>query len=567
MSDRTVLSPSLLTPADVADMLDVPLRKLTWWLWVLDGTRRYREFEIERRNGEPRLIRSPIKPIKDLQRKLADALVDNYSPSTHVHGFAPGRSIVSNATPHRRQVWVMRVDIADFFPSINFGRVRGIFMAHPYNYPADVATILAQLCCHDGELPQGAPTSPVVSNLICRGLDQELATLARSERCHYTRYADDITFSTNRTVFPPLVAHRDGAEAAAGPRLVELISRHGFTVNAEKTRLTHRTQRQRVTGLVVNQKLNLPREYARSLRNLLYIWRTYGDSAAEAAFYKTEPHPNWPPDKPRVPFQQIIRGRVQYVGSIKGATSPVYLKLAAGLSLVLPDFEAPRASPFADVQPVRVYTEGSTDVDHLAAATRHFQSLGQFADLSFVWDSDSSRDGDPKLRKLLGELPSQAPQIPTVCLFDRDNVDLLRELGLNQGDWSDRGNGVVAAALVVPPFRNEPLCIEMLYSDDDLRIPDSSGRRIFLRSEFDTRSGQHLKEPCHISNPKNRTLVCDEVYEFGTGQSIALGKANFAKEVAAGTPPFDGVSFEGFRPTLEMLVEAVVAVASKVANS
>ena len=156
-------------------------------------------FEIARRAGRPpRVIHAPIKPIKQIQRVLADALTDCYEPKPHVHGFTPGRSPISGARYHQRQEWVLRVDLADFFPSINFGRVRGLFMGFPFEYEPRVATVLAQICCHQNQLPHGAPTSPIVSNLICRGLDADLARLARRERCFFTRYADDLSFSSDR---------------------------------------------------------------------------------------------------------------------------------------------------------------------------------------------------------------------------------------------------------------------------------------------------------------------------------------------------------------------------------
>ena len=101
------------------------------------------------------------------------------------------------------------IDLENFFPSINFGRVRGLFMSEPFNVPQAGATILAQLCCHRGVLPQGAPTSPVISNIICSRLDRQLMKLAQSHNCFCTRYADDITFSKTRTAFPAEIGYFD----------------------------------------------------------------------------------------------------------------------------------------------------------------------------------------------------------------------------------------------------------------------------------------------------------------------------------------------------------------------
>jgi RNA-directed DNA polymerase len=197
----------LLTRSDVAALLGLQPRELMWWIFALDEHRRYRRFEIIRRSGaEPREIRAPIKPIKDIQRDLADVLTRCYSAPPHVHGFVPGRSPSSNARRHRRQKWVLRVDLKDFFPSIHFGRVWGLFQAPPFEYPEEVATTLAQICCFENQLPQGAPTSPIVSNFICWGMDKALSRLAAVERCYYSRYADDLCFSTDRSSFPASLA-------------------------------------------------------------------------------------------------------------------------------------------------------------------------------------------------------------------------------------------------------------------------------------------------------------------------------------------------------------------------
>src|SRR5258708_2835890 len=188
--------PDLLTRDQVATLFGLTPKQLTWWFYALRPSKRYQTFTIPRRRGkERREIQAPIKPIKDVQRTLAEILTATYEPSIHTHGFVPGRSPGSNAERHERQQWVLKVDLRDFFPSINFGRVRGLFFAYPFDYPPDVATMLAQICCHRNQLPQGAPTSPIISNFICRGLDHDLAQLAREERCHSTRHPSNLPSS------------------------------------------------------------------------------------------------------------------------------------------------------------------------------------------------------------------------------------------------------------------------------------------------------------------------------------------------------------------------------------
>ena len=239
----------IFTRDQLARRLGLTTRAMTWWIVALREERRYHEFPIERRNGgEPRIIQTPIKPIRDLQTALLPLLDSVYQPWPHVHGFVRGRSAVTNAAVHRGQRWILRIDLKDFFPSIHFGRVRGLFMAQPFDLNDEVAIALAQICCHKGALPQGAPTSPIISNLICRGLDTRLAKFASVAHCSYTRYADDICFSTGRKQFPRLVAEAFDRHPVLNPDLRAIIADEGFVVHDDKTRLMPRFQRQRSPG-------------------------------------------------------------------------------------------------------------------------------------------------------------------------------------------------------------------------------------------------------------------------------------------------------------------------------
>ncbi|MFM7372884.1 MAG: reverse transcriptase domain-containing protein, partial [Sphaerospermopsis kisseleviana] len=104
--------------------------------------------------------------------------------------------MVTNAKNHCNKKFVLNLDIKDFFPTITQQRIRGVMMSPPYNLPSQIATTISHICCYEGKLPQGAPTSPIISNIVCAKLDSELRLLAKQNKCFYTRYADDITFST-----------------------------------------------------------------------------------------------------------------------------------------------------------------------------------------------------------------------------------------------------------------------------------------------------------------------------------------------------------------------------------
>jgi RNA-directed DNA polymerase len=175
-----------------------------------------------------RTIQAPDDRLKELQIALKEVLEkcnSEISPSPEVpkgirpsipkslsHGFEKHRSIVTNAWAHKNRRFVLNLDIADFFPSINFGRVRGFFMKNRgYALHERVATVIAQIACFNNELPQGSPCSPIISNLVAHLLDVRLANLAKQTRCTYTRYADDLTFSTNQREFPVELAREDAS--------------------------------------------------------------------------------------------------------------------------------------------------------------------------------------------------------------------------------------------------------------------------------------------------------------------------------------------------------------------
>jgi RNA-directed DNA polymerase len=552
--------PRLLSRQDVAALVGVELKKLTWWVWALDPDRRYTRFDIARSDGSRRTIHAPIKPIKDIQRRLATSLTATYEAPAHVHGFTIGRSPLSNAQQHVRQTWVLRVDVQDFFPSINFGRVRGLFLAPPFDYPEDVATLLAQICCHQNELPQGAPTSPIVSNLICRGMDRRLARLARAERCQFTRYADDLCFSTDRNSFPPALAVLVAPGVAqAGQTLHQIVQRNGFQLNASKTRLTRDTQRQRVTGLVVNAKANVSANYVRGLRSLLYIWARFGEADAAAAFHRAQASRNRPPEKPPSTFRELVRGRVQHIGSVKGWSNPVYRRLALQLQDVDPGFRPRTLLSLHTRQRVRIFTEGESDFTHLLAAQEYFHARGEFENLQLEATGDAAAGGDQSLLDKCTGLALTAQTTPCVCIFDRDDEKTVRR-AVGASNFKDYGNGVAAAVIVSPEWRDGPVCIEMLYTDDDLRRRTSDGRRLYLSEEFHPRTGHHETEEVNAPRVGSRTLVREDVYSFEGGESVGLGKVAFARAVATEDDGFSGIDFEGFRKTFEVVQEAVIRV-------
>lgn len=228
--------------------------------------RLYNEHTIQKRGGGMRTISAPEHPIKFLQQQFLKVCTALFPRHKCAHGFEPGRSPATHASNHVRKKWVWTIDIKEFFPSIHWGRVRGMFRVYPFEAPDHVAQALANLTTFDGVLPQGAPTSPILSNLICRKLDSRLFQWARTNGYTYTRYADDLTFSTNQESFP----------TEDQVFIKEIVGDEGFRVHPKKERLMPSYGRQSVTGLVVNEKVNVPREFISGLRALLHNVEEHG---------------------------------------------------------------------------------------------------------------------------------------------------------------------------------------------------------------------------------------------------------------------------------------------------
>ena len=271
--------------SDVAKLLSFKPKAVSYILYKQPAATKYKTFQIPKRNGEQRTIKAPVDALKVLQRKLSDLLQDcvdeinatNNRKDRAAHGFKRKRSIITNARQHRHRRWVFNLDLEDFFPSINFGRVRGFLLKNrDFELHEDVATVIAQIACHENSLPQGSPCSPVISNLIAHLLDMHLVKLASEAGCTYSRYADDLTFSTNKKEFPVDIAEPSGTDGAAshlwlpGEALQKVIERTGFRINANKTHLMYRGSRQDVTGLVVNEKISVRWEYRHNVRAMVH---------------------------------------------------------------------------------------------------------------------------------------------------------------------------------------------------------------------------------------------------------------------------------------------------------
>lgn len=308
----------------------VSMKQLLDMAYTPNGEHRYTSFQIpKKRKGEFRTIDAPIEPLKTIQRALNCVLQAVYTPHPAATGFVQGRSVVDNARVHVAQRYVYNLDLKDFFPSIRSGRVYARLLAKPFSLPPQIASLICDLCCYtnsEGQkvLPQGAPTSPTLTNIICERMDRKLLRLAKAYDLQYTRYADDISFSGNTFVFAP-----EGRFCTLLKHIVE--EEEHFTINPAKTRLAHRGIRQEVTGISVNEKPNISRDYVRQLRVLLHNWEMVGYQKAQNIFLKHYAETNiknlqW---EGTHRIENIIAGKLLYMKMVKGETDSTYKGLKA----------------------------------------------------------------------------------------------------------------------------------------------------------------------------------------------------------------------------------------------
>jgi retron-type reverse transcriptase len=278
--------PVLSTPLEVARAMSLPVAQLRWLAFHSEAstTSHYVRFQIPKKSGGMREISAPMPKIAAAQQWILANVLSRLPAEPPAHGFVPGRSTVTNAAPHVKRAVVVNLDLKDFFPSIGFPRVQGLFEALGYS-PA-VATVLALLATeaprkeveYEGRkyhvavgpraLPQGACTSPALSNMAARILDRRLGGLAAKLGWAYTRYADDLTFSGDALV--PKGERNPKSVAWLLARCRHLCEDEGFEVNEKKVRVQRRNTAQVVTGIVVNEKPSVPREERRRLRAILH---------------------------------------------------------------------------------------------------------------------------------------------------------------------------------------------------------------------------------------------------------------------------------------------------------
>jgi RNA-directed DNA polymerase len=321
---------------DVAIFLEVPYGQLLYLLYKKEDKDKYYAFDIPKKSAGVRHICKPAKGINILQQKIKPILVSLYRIKAPVHGFVEGRSIVTNSMNHTKNKYVLNIDIHNFYGSINYGRVRGLLLAKPFSLGVKAASLIAQLLCFNNQLPQGACTSPIVSNFIASSLDKKMVSLAKRYHLHYTRYADDITFSCGKRSFPKSMATFDGDNphtgvTKVGKVLEDAVDSCGFKINHNKVRLQIKSIRQEVTGLTVNEFTNVKRKFVRQIRSMIYALDTKGKKYAELEYITkyAKKDPGIPLEKlDGSYFLKVIYGKLAFLQMVRGSGNSILINFA-----------------------------------------------------------------------------------------------------------------------------------------------------------------------------------------------------------------------------------------------
>lgn len=376
------------TIQELAVLLNLKAGQLAYILFILPDEEKYTQFAIPKKSGGERIINAPQGILKRIQKNLANLLQNcmleiesskpHPVPNPLSHGFkrkaetnSNRKNVISfgiqtNAHNHLNKKYVLNFDLSEFFPSFNFGRVRGFFIKNnDFKLHPSIATLIAQIASYRNELPQGSPCSPIITNLIAHILDIRLVRWAKKHRCSYSRYVDDITLSTNQEISSQLAIRSDElTKWILNTEIEDIIVQCGFKINPLKTRLQSHSSRQLVTGLVVNKKVNIKKEYYRSTRAMCHALFCGGD------FFLFG-------DKSRSGTLQQLNGLLEYIYFVK--QKHYYNKDSNQKTIVEPKNITKLYSQFLHfryflaLEKPLIICEGKTDVVYLKIAIKQLK--------------------------------------------------------------------------------------------------------------------------------------------------------------------------------------------------
>jgi hypothetical protein len=315
----------------------VRLKYLTYYANPALCKKRYQTFTINKKSGGVRTIHAPVKGLKSILRSFNFVLQCIAEPHAAATGFVTGKSIVDNARKHVGQHYVYNIDLKNFFHSFDRNRVKLALMYEPFNLNGDkepLAFLLASLCTHpfevDGKiktvLPQGSPTSPTLTNILCRNLDRRLNGLANRFGITYTRYADDITFSSPHNIYA------DETFIQELKRIIEEDQK--LVINPKKTRLQKSGYRKEATGLIINDKVNVSRRYVKQIRMWLHYWEKYGYFKAAQIFKRDYTTDKGHVKNTNVQMANVLKGKLLFLKMVKGDEDGTYIGLKSRIDIL-----------------------------------------------------------------------------------------------------------------------------------------------------------------------------------------------------------------------------------------
>ncbi|MBZ5518207.1 retron Ec67 family RNA-directed DNA polymerase/endonuclease [Bacillus sp. KS1] len=413
---------------NLSNILRTPKKKLTYILYIKKIQNSYTTFQISKKSGGQRIINAPSKDLKDIQRNIVNMLLNQQKKFYYenkirlniAHAFTKEKSIITNAKIHKNKRFVLNIDLENFFESFHFGRVQGYFEKNKnYLFPKNIATVLAQLTCYNGSLPQGAPSSPIITNLICNILDMKILKIAKKYKLDYTRYADDLTFSTNNKGF-------DEKSEEFISQLEMIIKQSGFKINRKKTRLQYKQSRQVVTGLVVNKKVNMPRNFyknTRAMANSLYKNGSFTINGVEGSLKQLE-------------------GRFSFINHINKENNKEKKKIDKNSKLGFRNLNGQEKEYqkflfykyFFNNEKPCILTEGPTDIIYLKSALKNlytdYPKLIKKVNDDFIFKiSFLKRGEDPKASKAHKKIKGQkTSKLQYFFGLEKDGADTMKQI-------------------------------------------------------------------------------------------------------------------------------------------
>ena len=488
-------------------------------------TKGYNKVLISKKNGKLRELNIPQVFVKNMQSKINTLLNILYTPPKPVHGFIQKqnndtRNIISNASKHIKKYIVINIDIENFFDTINFGRVRGLFISKPFELPEYIATRYAQLITYENKLPQGSPTSPIISNIICKKLDHNLIYIAKQYSLTYTRYADDITFSSYKKNIDTNLFLKE---------VDKIILNNGFHINPLKTRIQLSRHSQIVTGLKVNQKVNVNRKYIRQIRSMLYSWFKIGlTESSKLHFEKYNKQSKKYSSSKEESFKNILLGKINFLGQVKGNNDVNYIKFRHSYYLLSDNFILThKQDEFEEFDinnvhkkevltvfnqifnSILIFTEGETDITYIKNALIYFQKKEEFKDLNirFVnlrgWVNvknihrvlyDKFKEGKDLLLINTREciLPYLTKELKFCFVLDADDDGIIKYFKHQQNNnyflLDEKNKGYIEKLI------DKELIIKIIHKSGFSIIPSKSGDKTKSKLE------KHLKSNVSIDN-------------------------------------------------------------------